>query len=87
MSIDIGDKCTSCGRDTSFGSGLFVNRVPSGAYDEERGVEITGYMCIECQTADPEDYCNFYCPDPDCICDNLSLDQPCDDCQAGQHIK
>ena len=31
--IDIGEHCTYCGRDTSFGSGevLFVNRVPSGA--------------------------------------------------------
>ena len=39
---DIGDKCTHCGKDTSFGSGLFVNRIPSTT-DEE-----TGYMCPEC---------------------------------------
>ena len=30
MKIDIGDLCTYCGKDTSFGSGLFVNRIPSG---------------------------------------------------------
>ena len=37
MKVDIGDLCTSCGRDTSFGSVdengekllLFVNRIPS----------------------------------------------------------
>ena len=29
--IDIGDLCTHCGRDTSFGNGLFVNRIPSGS--------------------------------------------------------
>jgi len=26
---DIGDKCISCFKDTSFGSGLFVNRIPA----------------------------------------------------------
>ena len=31
--VDIGDLCTHCGRDTSFGSDelLFVNRIRSGA--------------------------------------------------------
>ena len=28
MTINIGDECTECHRDTSFGSGLFVNRFP-----------------------------------------------------------
>lgn len=31
--------CVSCGHDTSFGSGRFVNRIPSD----------DGYMCVECQ--------------------------------------
>ena len=39
ITVDIGDLCTHCGRDTSFGSVdhngeqllLFVNRIPSGA--------------------------------------------------------
>jgi hypothetical protein len=39
ITVDIGDRCTHCGRDTSFGSVddngekllLFVNRIPSGA--------------------------------------------------------
>ena len=58
--IDIGDRCTHCGRDTAFGSGelLFVNRIPSGAdgrlildggNDVEIGVDLNGWMCVECQ--------------------------------------
>ena len=43
MSIDIGDECTECRRDTSFGSGLFVNRIPSGTDEYE------GYLCPDCQ--------------------------------------
>jgi hypothetical protein len=31
LTVDIGNLCTSCGRDTSFGKGLFVNRIPSGS--------------------------------------------------------
>jgi len=51
--IDIGDRCTHCGRDTAFGTGLFVNRIPSGAeWSDEtlEVVEVYGYMCAECQT-------------------------------------
>lgn len=40
---DIGDLCTHCHRDTSFGSGLFVNRIPSGTETEN------GYLCPDCQ--------------------------------------
>jgi|TARA_R100000750_G_scaffold46782_1_gene31713 hypothetical protein len=40
---DIGNLCTDCHRDTSFGSGLFVNRIPSGTETE------VGYLCPECQ--------------------------------------
>ena len=29
IKVDIGDLCTHCSRDTSFGSGLFVDRTPS----------------------------------------------------------
>lgn len=41
--IDVGDACVSCGHDTKFGSGRFVNRIP--ADDGEK----TGFMCAECQ--------------------------------------
>ena len=27
--VDIGDKCVECLRSTSFGTGLFVNRIPA----------------------------------------------------------
>ena len=46
---DIGDKCTHCGKDTSFGSGLFVNRIPSTTD------AATGYMCPECQVMPCDD--------------------------------
>tara|TARA_R100001594_G_C4020497_1_gene259005 strand:- start:80 stop:352 length:273 start_codon:yes stop_codon:yes gene_type:complete len=41
--IDIGNLCIDCKKDTSFGSGLFVNRVPADNGKEE------GYLCSECQ--------------------------------------
>ena len=40
---DIVNLCTECHRDTSFGSGLYVNRIPSGTETED------GYLCPECQ--------------------------------------
>ena len=43
---DIGNLCTHCHRDTSFGSGLFVNRIPSETENED------GYLCPECQMFD-----------------------------------
>tara|TARA_R100000306_G_scaffold59357_1_gene58321 strand:+ start:683 stop:928 length:246 start_codon:yes stop_codon:yes gene_type:complete len=55
--IDLGNRCTSCGKDTSFGTGLFVNRIPSDADAElvlsgkTYHVTVEGYMCIECQTS------------------------------------
>jgi hypothetical protein len=36
------DICIDCGRDTSFGSGLFVNRLPA-----DNGKK-SGYLCVEC---------------------------------------
>jgi|TARA_R110002020_G_scaffold57894_1_gene159053 hypothetical protein len=56
---DIGDKCVYCMRNTSFGSGLWVNRIPADAdcetEDKEGNIIFAdgqyrdGYMCIECQ--------------------------------------
>ena len=40
--VDIGDKCVECLRSTSFGSGLFVNRIPA---DNDKYI---GYLCPEC---------------------------------------
>lgn len=40
--VDVGDDCVECGKSTSFGSGLFVNRVPA-----DNGHK-SGYMCAEC---------------------------------------
>ena len=40
---DLGNLCLWCRRDTAFGSGLFVNRIPAFTDIEE------GYKCIECE--------------------------------------
>ena len=49
MPIDIGNECTECRRDTSFGSGLFVNRIPADRQDGVDDELIIGYLCPECQ--------------------------------------
>ena len=63
--MDIGEKCVSCCRDTSFGTGLFVNRIPADAeYESEHGGKIVfkegqyrvAYLCPEC-SALPCDRC------------------------------
>jgi hypothetical protein len=43
MVTDIGELCTECRQSTEFGSGRFVNRIPS-----DNGLE-SGWMCEECQ--------------------------------------
>ena len=40
--VNIGDNCVYCLKDTSFGSGRFVNRIPAGTDDYD------GYACPEC---------------------------------------
>jgi hypothetical protein len=40
---DIGELCTECHQSTAWGSGRFVNRIPS-----DNGFE-QGWMCEECQ--------------------------------------
>lgn len=48
--VDIGDLCTHCGCDTSPGSGMWVNRIPSGSESADGEWELDGYMCADCQT-------------------------------------
>ena len=64
--MDIGNRCVNCGKDTSFGSGLFVNRIPADAdyHSEYNGAIVfsegeyrEGYLCSEC-SALPCDRCN-----------------------------
>lgn len=43
---DIGERCTDCGCDCSFGSGRFVDRVSSFT------ASMRGYLCPECQEID-----------------------------------
>ena len=58
MKVDIGNLCTHCGRDTSFGSVdengeqllLFVNRIPSGANGKlvlDGGADVTIDVTID----------------------------------------
>ena len=58
--MDIENRCVNCGKDTSFGSGLFVNRIPADAdyesdTNDEQGNPIfadgqyrDGYLCPDC---------------------------------------
>ena len=61
--IDYTDKCIECTRDTKFGSGLFVNRIPaSNDYEFREGKEVVwehrdGWMCWECQQVECEGEC------------------------------
>jgi hypothetical protein len=43
--------CIDCNRDTSFRSGLFVNRIPADNGKKD------GYLCPDCQSMDC-DYCH-----------------------------
>jgi hypothetical protein len=42
--INMGNLCLWCRKDTSFGSGLFVNRTPAWNDKNEEG-----YKCVECE--------------------------------------
>ena len=58
--VDIGEKCVECLRSTSFGSGLFVNRIPA---DND---EYIGWLCpecnwYECDRCDEKIYCDEDC--------------------------
>ena len=84
MEIDIGDLCTYCGQDTSFGTGLFVNRIPSGAdallllagvpADVYLDVTLEGWMCPECQMVECDK------------CGEMKLDYRIEDSAAPQII-
>ena len=54
--VDIVDKCVECLRSTSFGTGLFVNRIPA---DNDNYI---GWLCPECNFHEC-DRCNekIYC--------------------------
>lgn len=47
--IDMGDMCLHCRKDTSFGSGRFVNRYPVFGLENEAGQEEDGYCCAKCE--------------------------------------
>lgn len=63
--LDIGAGCVECGRDTSPGSGLFVNRIPAD-HDDGEGRRVVGYLCPECATCDD---CGAHWDDCDCTDD------------------
>ena len=83
--IDVGDHCIDCDRDTSFRSGLFVNRIP--ADDGEKD----GYLCPDCQAVE----CG-YCHEPtieygsdgegDIICDDCVWDRSVDCAECEDYV-
>ena len=90
MNIDLGELCTHCGRDTAWGSDLFINRIPSdtdatlelqgidpelypGVSNPEAkiGVNVSGYMCIECLAQDCDDCGGLIPGDEDVYLDGI----------------
>ena len=50
--IDLGNKCVHCKKDTSFGSGRFVNRYPAEIEEEQNDgsyIILDGYCCRICE--------------------------------------
>ena len=75
ITVDMGDVCIECERDTSFGSGYFVNRLPADRMVEdddgnETGQRI-GFLCTDCSQI-PCDRCGegIYI-DEDVTCQDL----------------
>ena len=77
------DSCVYCFEDTSFGTGLFVNRIPAdrGVYVEDLDDYeiIDGYICWECREMDC-DFCTGKTLEPECI--NASGQLMCEDCNS-----
>jgi hypothetical protein len=63
--LDIGNLCVWCEKDTAFGSGRFVNRIPVSTRpdsvewleEEDKGIYdwVEGYGCAECYDEEKED--------------------------------
>jgi len=53
--IDLGDGCVHCKRDTGFGTGLFVNRVPADHQEDADSPMYKGYICPDCLELDNDD--------------------------------
>ena len=47
--IYLGNDCVHCRKDTSFGSGRYVNRYPAEIYSEEHQAILEGYCCDVCE--------------------------------------
>jgi hypothetical protein len=47
--IYLGNDCVHCRKDTSFGSGRYVNRYPAEIYSEEEDAVLEGYCCDVCE--------------------------------------
>ena len=78
MTKDIGNKCVSCFKDTSFGSGRFVNRIPAGT-DEYEGYQCPECQMIECDECNKETLDYFIC--------NETASVYCDDCNEKLGLK
>lgn len=59
IDVDYGQRCVQCGRDTSFGSGLFVDRIPAQVElgMPDGAIEVRdGFMCPEDQEANQAEF-------------------------------
>ena len=93
MKVDIGDRCTVCGIDTSFkaNNGMFVNRIPSdsdGTLTLEDGsisVNVEGYMCPDCQSIECDE-CGELTLEYELVDGEIPI-QLCPDCMAKREVK
>lgn len=75
--MDTNDYCVYCDRDTAFGTGLFVNRIPADRTMDD-GTTRDGWMCVECQQIEC-DVCGNWTTDytftdaGDAACDECTL--------------
>jgi len=62
ISNPINEICLACDKDTSYGSGKFINRIPHGWCEEEG----QGWLCEECQLVECHK-CNDSIIDYECV--------------------
>jgi len=94
ITVDIGELCTHCFEDTSFGSGKKVNRIPSGSdakimldtqtFDKEGNlieipITINGWMCFECRLIEC-DKCDKYALEVEHVNNGNTVLVLCEDC-------
>tara|TARA_Y100001938_G_C7775483_1_gene275353 strand:- start:218 stop:505 length:288 start_codon:yes stop_codon:yes gene_type:complete len=89
ITLDLENLCTICAKDTSFGSGLFVNRIPCNTDSElllgGKNIHVTveGYKCYDCQLTE----CDICDTKTEGTIDNAYGQILCDECATKRGIE